>query len=108
MLYPNSFGRKTPVLSPQCFASRNAHHEPHETVASFQSAIQFFGLNSNGYEKILAHSLQLNSGVAEKQIMVYTCLDFGSNQGLAQMESLPIFGKRFDYVRLNRIERCAF
>lgn len=107
MLHPHMLDRSSPVPPAQCIAFYNTCGQkeqrlPSETIASLQNALQFLGPNLESYEKILANSLQLLSRIdnAEKQ-MLYTSLDFGSEQGVAQMTSLSMVCKRFEHVGLN-------
>jgi hypothetical protein len=62
-----------------------------ETIASLQNAIMFLGQNHDGYQQILTDSVQLLSRIDNsKTPMMYTSIDFGTERGSRELQSLSM------------------
>ena len=107
IMNPGLMERHTPVPPAQSIAFYNTDKERQqlssETISSIQNALLYLGPSLNNFEQILADSLQLFSRIDQdnEHQMLYTSVEFGTEQGIRQLRSLSLVCNRFAFMGLN-------
>ena len=107
IMNPGLMERHTPVPPAQSIAFYNTDKERQqlstETISSIQNAMLHLGPSLYNFEQILADSLQLFSRIDRdnEHQMLYTSVEFGTERGIRQLQSLSLVCNRFAFMGLN-------
>lgn len=98
--------RQSPVPPAQSVAFFNRHAKQQslssDTISSLQNALLFLGSFSlESYEQILANALQVVLRISDENPMFHTSIEFGSDEGAKNMQSLFIIRDRLSFIGLN-------